>query len=193
MARSDFEKLIEKTILEYSPILAKSRKSIVKKASTMTKDGDKHQTRDWLVNKKTNTAQKGSSNKVTSGNKTTNDTTNYNKEREEQEMSTTQQGLKQSKDDDSHNEFVTQTRTSKQQNNTVSKKARKKFKAHVTSSINKNDYKLQQGKKKADMSARNSDGSRKSNAERARINSIKRKGTVKNAAQGVLGSIITNM
>lgn len=193
MARSDFEKLMEKTILEYSPILAKSRKSIVKKASTMAKDGDKHQTRDWLVNKKTKTKQKGSSNKVTSGNKTTNDTTNYNKEREEQEISKTQQGMKQSKDDDSHNDNVTQTKTTKQQTKAVSKKSRKKLKAHVTSSINKNDYKLQQGKKKADMSARNSDGGRTSNAERARINSIKRKGTVKNAAQGVLGSIITNM
>lgn len=166
-----YKKLVAYTIIE-SAALQKTSKFIssVGKSAIKKKAQEKAtaKTRDWLVNKSQGAEQRGTSNRVTSGNVTTNDMSNFNKERSEQiNYNATQQGQPPVWDDDKHNEQVTQTNGATTKDSKAANT--KRFSAKVKTSTKVSD--LDSKKKKS-------------------INNL---ASVKSSARGVLGSIVTNM
>jgi hypothetical protein len=176
-----YKQLIESTIVEAGPIVMAARAALKGKGTKASK----HQTRDWLVNKAQGAEQRGSSNRITSGNTTTNDTSNFNKEREQEiNYNISKQGQPPVKDDDRHNEQVTQTGAA----HTIDNKAsnNKRFAAKVGTSNKVSDNKVKDSSTKINKAEKRGEDTTKDRK-------LNRLASVKNSARGVLGSIITNM
>lgn len=175
-----FKELVESTVVEVAPLVARAAVANLAKKSAKSSSGN-HEKRDWLVNKAQGAEQRGTSNRVTSGNVTTNHTSQFNKERKEQiNYTNTQQGIKNTKDDDSHNELVTQTSSSGSKDQAASKVGANRFKARVTRNVKASD-KSTPAVTKPDTST----GDTKK--------SVSRLASVKSASRGVLGAIVSNL
>lgn len=176
-----FKQLVESTVVEVAPIVARSAVAALAKKSAKTSSGN-HEKRDWLVNKAQGAAQRGTSNRITSGNVTTNHTSQFNKERKEQiNYTNTQQGIKNTKDDDSHNELVTQTSSSGSKDQNVSKVQANRFKARVTRNVKASD--------KSTSPSPSTDTSDTGDSKK----SVSKLASVKSASRGVLGAIVSNL
>lgn len=175
-----FKELVESTVVEVAPLVARAAVANLAKKSAKSSSGN-HEKRDWLVNKAQGAEQRGTSNRITSGNVTTNHTSQFNKERKEQiNYTNTQQGLKSSKDDDSHNKLVTQTASSGTKDQAGSKVQANRFKARVTRNVKASD-KASPAVTKPDTST----GDAKK--------SVSKLASVKSASRGVLGAIVSNL
>lgn len=176
-----FKELVESSILEAAPIVARSAIATIAKNAAKTNQNS-HEKRDWLVNKAQGAAQRGTSNRVTSGNLTTNHTSHFNKERKEQiNYTNTQQGMPRSKDDDPQNELVTQTSNKSNKDAAPSKVGDNRFKAKVTRNI-------KSGSKDDARPVTTTDADTGETKK-----SVSRLASVKSASRGVLGAIVSNL
>lgn len=176
-----FKELVESSILEAAPIVARAAIASIAKNAAKT-NTNSHEKRDWLVNKAQGAVQRGTSNRVTSGNLTTNHSSQFNKERKEQiNYTNTQQGIPRSKDDDPQNELVTQTKSVSNKDAAPSKVGENRFKAKVTRNI-------KAGSKADARPATTTDADTGESKK-----SVSRLASVKSASRGVLGAIVSNL